>query len=78
MRDVYPRFQFDADGQLLPSLSEVVGTLTPVVATTWTIASWITTPHVQLDGRRPIDACANGELDAVVELARQWAADLTR
>ncbi|MGX6512514.1 hypothetical protein [Rhodococcus sp. SJ-2] len=42
----------------------------------WTVASWLSTEQPELDGRTPRLALAEGDIDAVVMLARQAAARL--
>lgn len=73
----YPVFQFEGRA-LVPGVGEVVRLLTPVVETTWTIASWLTSPLPALDRRRPIDALRDGRRDAVTSAARDFAATLAR
>lgn len=73
----YPVFQFDGR-RMLPGVREVVRLLEPVVASPWTIASWLTSPAGELDGRAPIEVLRDGRIDAVIELARQTAATLER
>jgi hypothetical protein len=71
----YPVFQFDGR-RPQPGVSEVVSVLARVVATSWTIASWLTSPHAELDGDRPIDALRAGRVQNVVSLARRTARSL--
>lgn len=71
----YPAFQFDGRRQL-PGVADVVAVLGPVVATSWTIASWLASPQPRLDGTRPLDLLAGGQVDAVVSAARGFAAAL--
>lgn len=71
----YPVFQFDGR-RALPGLRDVVGELAPVVATAWTTASWLTSPHPDLGGARPVDALREGRADEVVALARRTARSL--
>jgi hypothetical protein len=71
----YPVFQFEGR-RVLPGMRDVLRVLAPVVATSWTIASWLTSPAPELDGRTPLEALRTGELDAVLALARQTAAAL--
>lgn len=68
----YPVFQFDGR-RVLPGVRDVVEALSPVVATPWTIASWLTSPHDYLDGARPIDALRAGRVHEVATLARRAA-----
>jgi hypothetical protein len=71
-RIVYPIIQFDGAG-VLPGIPQVVMELTPVVASPWTIGSWLTSPNPELDHVRPYEALRRGELSAVVQAARQFA-----
>lgn len=71
----YPAFQFDGHQQQA-GVREVVTVLSPVVATPWTVASWLTSGNAQLDGLRPIDALRAGRIDEVVTLAHRAARDL--
>lgn len=68
----YPAFQFDGR-TLVAGVRDVVRILTPAVATPWTAASWLTSPHAGLDGVGPIDALRAGRVDDVVTLARRTA-----
>lgn len=68
----YPAFQFDGRRQQT-GVSEIVNTLAPVVATSWTIASWLTSAQADFDGIRPIDALRDGRVEEVVALARRVA-----
>lgn len=68
----YPVLQFDGR-QVLSGLREVVATLTPAVASAWTIASWLTSPQPSWDGARPLDRLRAGEVDDVVAAARRMA-----
>jgi len=71
----YPVLQFDGR-RVLPGLRDVVRTLAPVVATSWTVASWLTSAADELDQRTPLEALRAGEVGPVVELARRFAAAL--
>lgn len=79
MRDgtiAYPVFQFDAR-RPLPGVGEVVRALAASVATSWTTASWLTSPNADLGGRRPVDALReDGDVDVVVTVARRLARHL--
>jgi hypothetical protein len=48
----YPAFQFDGRQQT-PGLGAIVEPLLPVVETSWTIASWLTSPQPDLGDDRP-------------------------
>lgn len=76
---VYPVFQFDG-GHQFEGVGEVVRTLTPAVATSWSIASWLTSPLDALEGRAPIDVLRDGDADSrsmVHVLARRAARNLS-
>jgi hypothetical protein len=68
----YPVFQFDGR-RLLPGMRAVVETLTPVVETSWTIASWLASPQPSWQGQRPLDRLRAGETEEVVAAARRMA-----
>lgn len=68
----YPVFQFDGR-RVLPGIREVVDTLTPAVATAWTIASWLTSPQPSLDGAAPLERLRAGGVDVVLAAARRTA-----
>jgi hypothetical protein len=68
----YPVFQFDGR-RLLPGIREVVETLTSVVETSWTIASWLASPQPSSQGQRPLDRLRAGEIDEVLAAARRMA-----
>jgi hypothetical protein len=65
---LWPGFQFDAQGQPLPVVSEVVAILAGDLPP-WPLALWFTSRSGWLDGRRPVDLLAT-EPAAVVEAAR--------
>jgi hypothetical protein len=65
---LWPGFQFDAQGQPLPVVSEVVAILAGDLPP-WPLALWFTSRSGWLDGRRPADLLAT-EPAAVVEAAR--------
>ena len=50
----YPAFQFASDGTLHPAIARIIDILGVVVATPYTIASWLQSPRAQLDGETPI------------------------
>lgn len=52
---VYPAFQFDDNHRVLPGLAAVVRTLRESEIDDWTLASWLMTQQVALDGRSPIE-----------------------
>lgn len=74
-RVVYPRFQF-VGGRPVTGLAEVLAALPKATVSRWTLASWLVSETPELDGERPIDVLAEGQVDVVVKLARAWAASL--
>lgn len=68
----YPVLQFDGR-RPLPGVREVVEALTPAVATSWTIASWLTSPQPSWDSARPLDRLRAGEINQVLGAARRMA-----
>ena len=71
-RLVYPLMQFDTDRAQLPGIAEVVHTLATLQLLT--IASWLTTPNPVLH-ERPVDTLRAGDVEPVLQLARQLAAE---
>jgi len=71
---VFPAFQF-RDRRPVPGLAKVLSELPDQVVSRWTLASWLVSPDVGLDGARPIDVLhdgSDGDIAAVVTAARQW------
>ena len=66
----YPVFQFDGRRKL-PGIPEVIDILAPVVASPWTIASWLKSPAADLEGRAPVKALRDGNIEAVTASARR-------
>lgn len=69
----YPAFQFDGRQQA-PAVSEIVELLDPVLDTSWTIASWLTSPQPDLAGNRPLDLLRSGRSIDAFAAARRVAA----
>lgn len=74
-RVVYPRFQFIA-GHLVDGLDDVLDALPEEIVSRWTAASWLASENRELDGDRPIDVLAEGQVELVVAAARSWASSL--
>jgi hypothetical protein len=73
----YPLFQFHGS-RPVDGLAPIVRTLRPVVATEWTLASWLTSPNVELDGDTPIDVLRRRHrADAVTAAAKRFATALS-
>lgn len=72
----YPVFQFEGD-RILPGIRNVVLALSPVAATNWTVASWLTSPSAELGGETPLDRLRRGDVSEVTvladKLAEAWA-----
>jgi hypothetical protein len=77
-RTVYPAFQFRGR-TLAPGLDRVLEALPEDRVSRWTVASWLVSPEADLGGEAPIDVLLDSDpagVDAVVRVARAWAADL--
>jgi hypothetical protein len=77
-RVVYPAFQFEGR-RLIEGLDEILSALPPSLVSRWTVASWLTSPEVALEGERPIDVLAHDGAagrSRVAAVAAQWAAQL--
>ena len=73
----YPVLQFEGD-RILPGTRNVVRALSPVAATTWTVASWLTSPSSDLGGKTPLERLQRGEVSDVTALAKRLAAAWAR
>ena len=76
-RVVYPAFQFTSSG-VVPGLADLLAVLDESLVSPWTVASWLASPAVELDGARPIDVLADGDRAPVLVAARAWAGDALR
>ncbi len=75
---VYPAVQFRGR-RLAPGLEPVLQALPTDLVSRWTLASWLTSPELDLDRARPIDILHDGtETDRirVHQVARRWATQL--
>lgn len=70
---VFPAFQFNDDGQLIPGLGTVLQTMVEGTEDRWQIALWLSTPSEDLRGQRPYEALKAGRVKAVEKSARQTA-----
>jgi hypothetical protein len=70
-RPVYPVIQFDGRSQK-PGVSEVVAALDGAVGEL-AVAAWLTAANGAMGGRRPIEALADGDVEAVLTVARRMA-----
>jgi hypothetical protein len=75
----YPRWQFDSASSTpfgaIKRLNEIFdgAGLDP-----WTLAAFTTAPQPELDGRAPVDAFADEDLEPMLLSAHRTVADLTR
>lgn len=65
----YPAWQFTADG-VLPGVKETLAALADLSA--WAQLAFLLNDNAWLGDRRPLDALRAGEVDAVVDAARQY------
>jgi hypothetical protein len=73
----YPAFQLDESGRVLPGLRPVLVTFAGGVRSSWTAASWLTSPQPELDGATPAGFLrAGGDADQVRRLAERVVARL--
>lgn len=73
----YPVFQFDGRTQI-DGVGDVVEILTTAATSPWTIASFLRSPQPAFDGREPIELLREGNVEAVVDAARNFAASWRR
>ncbi|MFM8773782.1 MAG: hypothetical protein ACKOFP_08105 [Actinomycetota bacterium] len=74
-RVYYPAFQF-ANGSPIDGLTDVLAAVDAGIVSRWTLASWLVSPDVDLEGARPIDVLRSVNAERVVDVARAWAASL--
>jgi len=67
----YPRWQFTDDG-ILEGLPDVLAALRENAVTEWMAAEFFVTTDEYLDGRTPIEALRNGELESVLLVASMF------
>ena len=79
-RQIFPTWQFGADGKLLPGLRDVLETLAGGTDDEWTWALWLTSRvPSQLDGKSAVQWLAEGQDSSrVLDLARRDALVWTR
>lgn len=70
---LYPAFQFNANGEPLPRLREVLAELDPDLVDPWGDAVWLNAPGDDLDGLSPAAALRSERAEDVIRLARQSA-----
>lgn len=76
---LYPAFQFGRDGRPLAGIAEVIEILEPVVATPFTIASFLSTAQAALEAETPARWLRRRRpLEPVLATARRQAARLSR
>jgi hypothetical protein len=74
-KTLYPAWQFNNAGQVVPHLREVLEVFRDVPAEDWSVAVWLTTPEEELDELTPAQwLLAGGAVEAVRALAMDVAA----
>jgi len=73
---VFPVWQFD-HGRVLPGLGRVLRLLGGGDVSGWTIAGWLRSPDVELDGRTPLEVLAT-DPDLVLLVASRAASGWAR
>jgi hypothetical protein len=71
-RLVYPTGQFDGQS-VLHGIGAALEVILPDDTESWAVASWLATPDSALSGSTPLESLKAGELDRVVDAARQLA-----
>lgn len=75
----YPRWQFDAANSApFGAIKKLNGIFGEAGLDTWTLAAFATAPQPELDGRPPVDAFGDADLEPLLLSARRTVADLTR
>ncbi|MBS1843979.1 MAG: hypothetical protein JST53_06110 [Actinobacteria bacterium] len=75
----YPRWQFDAANSApFGAIKRLNGIFGEAGLDPWTLASFATSPQPELDGRTPIEAFADVDLEPLLLAARRTVADLMR
>jgi hypothetical protein len=73
--DVYPAWQFDENGNLLPGLTDVMRVLFGATDDSWQVAIWLSSPSDLLKGKSPREWLQqSSDADVVLELATKTAA----
>lgn len=75
---VYPAFQFDGR-RPVPGLGAVLDNLPETLVSRWTVASWLVSSEVELEGARPIDVLREHGPEgqtAVLSAAQRWSSQL--
>lgn len=73
---LYPAFQFDPRGGLLPHLPAVFDAFAPHIQDTWSIAAWLNAPNQRLDGGTPAHLLREGRAADVLKAAAVFAGRL--
>jgi len=75
--ELYPELQYNESGSIEPRLTQILQTLLPVAADSWTVLYWLTTPLAPYGGRTPSELCKEGtaaEAQAMFTRAQRDAA----
>ena len=77
-RTLYPAFQFAANGRPYPEISRVLAIFSGAADSSYTIASWLVSPHPLLEQRTPAEWMHAGrDPELLFEAARRSAAPLS-
>lgn len=68
---LYPAFQFNAEGHVLPRLRELLNGLDPERDDAWGDAVWLNDAAEDLDGLTPAQALRTSRADDAIRLARR-------
>ncbi|RKR74733.1 hypothetical protein [Frondihabitans australicus] len=60
---LFPSFQFDSEGGLLPRLAEMLELVDPDMRNPWGDALWLNAPQEDLDGMTPAEALRTSRAD---------------
>jgi hypothetical protein len=75
--ELYPAFQFDANGTPYSEIPRVIQIFSGIVGTSYMIASWFVSPQDLLEGETPAAWLRSGrDSELVFEAARRSAAPL--
>jgi hypothetical protein len=75
---LYPAWQFDDEGHLLPHLADVLRILRRTSPDAWANALWLTAPVDRFNGYSAVQMLWNGEVAPVLDAARHDAGALAR
>lgn len=74
---LFPSFQFESDGALVPHMIEIVQLLEAGLSSPWGVALWLNTPVDDLGNRSIVDCLKQGESSVAFEYATREVDRLT-